>query len=138
MSVADDVSKLSRYQIMWGSLAVLGIFAPGILALFLFAQDLFVSLDTFKVVLLAIALGVPPWMTNSAIFIAAYKTGHAKLGEAGMPLAIGFVFASVICYSGLLAAYVFSLSPKEFLVVLAGLHLLTLMQMIRVKKRGYW
>ncbi|HHX8286351.1 TPA: hypothetical protein ACVOYT_004526 [Vibrio diabolicus] len=59
MSVVDEVKKIDINTATAVTLFFFSVLAPGLLIMFLYKRELFVELETLKLVLLSLALGAP-------------------------------------------------------------------------------
>jgi len=121
MQITDELKKIDRASATAIATLFLSLLGPGLLVIFNFDRDLYTSLDTVKLVLLAISLAAPgvfiPYtVTSIAISILEHKSTITK-GQLGSPTIWfhkhGFN-NSVNMYLSLFICYAFSLSFTWF------------------------
>lgn len=66
--------------ITWGFIVsmVIGTIIPGLLLVFLFRQDLFMEVETIKLLFLSMSITLPVWLCNAILFAVAIDEGDAN------------------------------------------------------------
>jgi len=132
----EDLKNLNRNQTLTTIFGFLGVLAPGFLIIYLYKPDLFLSLDTIKLLIFAVSLSGPIFVINMIFLMNTPPDTKNQYVSA----IIGLFLAAIILYFGILAAYLFTLSFKVFLSIIGVLQAVTIVALrlydIRCKKRA--
>lgn len=140
-----SIKDLNKSNILMISLAFIGVFSPGALTIFHFDKELFMELDTFKLVLLSTAISLPgiflPYMISvisSAVICRLRPDLKGNLGSEAEWVGIHCLNNGINYYIILWLSYVFSWSFITFLYVLTPIVLtfsfLEFYRLLRVAK----
>ena len=147
MSIAEDLKKVSANEIAFAITGFLSSVAPGFLILYLFKPSLVVSLDSFKLVLFALALTLPVISINFLAIAAAHpfltKGAQSQIpndSDRGQALINAMSASIFVLYPSIGLVFGFGLSFKTFLLIIAAMQFLMLMLLYAVfraaKKRN--
>ena len=118
---------------------VIGTIIPGLLLVFLFRPDLFMSIETIKLLLLSMGITLPVWLCNTilAAIIMDKLTSTEKEDQVGFHLQImgllGAIFSVPVLFLPAIIEMFVDLSPHvafyigfgiEIAIVLFGIHLI--------------
>jgi hypothetical protein len=90
----EDFRNISPRDALFYLSSFTAILFPGILILFLFQFDLFISLDIFKLILLSIAITSPIMLVNVLINFILIDTNY-KPKKKGTKLFVDFLMGAV-------------------------------------------
>lgn len=122
MTLVTDLKSIDGNFATTSILIFLSTLCAGVLTIYLFLPELFLTLDTVKFILFSLSLSLPLFILN-AFFSVPVLTPDMKKGEKLEFQMIGVLsgfFSSLIAYSALLSAYIFSLKFSGFLAILSG------------------
>jgi len=130
MDLLNDLKNLKHHEISFGVLCFLGILAPGILIIFQFRPDLFQTLDTFKLIVLGLALTLPIGLYNSFV-VFVHKQGRFE--NAGLACALTFLLTYPLVFVAFLCEFRF----RTFLWLLMALEFLALiaLRISRIRRK---
>lgn len=122
MSGLNDLKQLTHKDFVVATMLFLSIVAPGILILQMFKPNLFATLDTIKVIFLAISITLPILAIN---FFGIGYAGHIKRVRQRESLNEGYIRASFLAmlatigvlYAAILIAYVCDFPFNHFVLV---------------------
>ena len=122
-------------------IVILLLIAPGFTALFYFFRELFVSLETLKVIILSISIVTPFLVINSALFSQSLEKDEdspSKGAEENMFLSLTYsaVLSACIVYTALFFSYLLNLSLQITIFVGFGIQLfLVLFRIYRIMSK---
>lgn len=120
MSLFQDIREIKTEQFAAYVIIFLAVIAPGLLMIYLFEIELFKSLETLKLIIFAMAISLPLPAINTML------SGHIDKEEE--PEIHDHVFLNTFIsfagiYLAILSAYIFSLTFKQFLLIIAALEI---------------
>lgn len=144
MSVVDEVKKIDINTATAVTLFFFSVLAPGLLMMFLYKRELFIELETLKLVLLALALGapgviLPQFMSTicAAVYPLKFSVPRSLFGNPkewffrhSISNAINMYLLIFICYVFQLQFYIFAW------LYLVSIVLLSIYEMFFLIKRG--
>src|SRR5882724_6999330 len=110
MDILEQIKKVEAHDLVKIVTAFVGVISPGLLTLFLFKRDLFVSLDLMKLVLLSASLSLPIVLLNYFLLsiIPSAKKSTNEISEKRFILANLFtasLMSATFFYGALVVAY---------------------------------
>jgi hypothetical protein len=115
--LVDQAKKIESLHFVSSILGFVGVISPGLLILFIFKRDLFISLDLLKLILLSISLTLPFILCN--LFCVWILWDEVNKGREGNRLTIDLVLAlyisTVIFYLPLAVAFLWRLSLHTYI-----------------------
>lgn len=122
----DIAALLEDGRIIAALLSILIFFAPGVLYLFLFYRELFISLDVFKVLILAASVTTPIIFANFFIWgiyffeipQAQKSKSDLKKSDTFLVLLLGAFTSGLFSLTTLTSTYFFHLDMKKSVLVL--------------------
>lgn len=121
MNIADEIKKIDSVSATAVATFFLSLLGPSLLVIFYFERDLFVTLDTIKLILLSISLSAPgifiPYITTGitiSVLKHSQKISDGQLGTAATWYQKHGFNNSINMYLSLFIVYVFSLSFEWF------------------------
>ena len=116
MGILDSLNEMQPNTILLIIVVIAATICPGILAIYLFRNNLFFSLDVWKLILLSLAFTVPFLLVSILIQLPR----NSIKGQAFQPL--GCIFSSGIqtfdmLIVGILVAYFFKLGLFWFIII---------------------
>ncbi|EJG0969897.1 hypothetical protein ACUSRQ_005141 [Vibrio harveyi] len=144
MNVVDEVKKIDTGTATGITLFFISVLAPGLLVVFLYKRELFIELETTKLVLLSLAIGAPGVILPqfiSTICSAVYQSNHGVskevLGSPSEWFNRHSISNAINMYLLIFIAYVFKLQFLAFAwVYIVLIILLSLYEMIYLTKRA--
>lgn len=131
MDIIDQVKKLEAFHIAIFILGFVGIVSPGLLVLFLFKRDLFLSLDFLKLMFLSISLSLPIILCNFFLMGPISDNSESKT-EVGEALAMALLVSSAVYYLPLVVMYLWGFSLHTFVWTLVGLEVVLVVGSVTV------
>ncbi len=129
----DQIKKLAWFDLLMGLFGLLGAIAPGFLVLYIYKPSLIMSLETTKLLIFSLALSLPVVVFN--LLVSASSIGSVKEDQKNLAKGLVSLFLTfVVFYSAILAAYIFSINFKLFLVVIVVTQLLVTLFLFLDKK----
>ena len=125
-----DIKDLTWTQTLGGLFGFTGAIAPGFLLIYLYKPELLSSLDTLKVIFFSLSLSLPIIIVN--LFLQFNILDED--GEEFEIAVISLFMSSLVSYPSILISYLFLLSFKEFLIVLAIAQIVVFILFIFIKK----
>ena len=111
INLGELIGKIIEESFWVGLFALVFLIAPGLMIIFYFYPDLFLSIDTIKLILLSLAFTTPVVLINMFLF--------GKIMNKKSNIAVDSIFAifltSSIIYIGLFISYLFKLSFGNFI-----------------------
>lgn len=126
-----DLDKFPLHKAISYSLTALSFTAPGVLYLFIFNRPFLVSADPFKVLMVALAVSWPIYIASALEAMALMTSMEEKDGPGPEGsgqfrfLFITSLYVAWTFYPVIFAAYIGKWSSNTFVIVLAGMLLLT-------------
>ena len=120
MDIIDQVKKLEAFHFAVVILGFVGTVSPGLLVLFLFKRELFLSLDFLKLILLSISLSLPIILCNLFLVGPISENNESKI-EIRDALAMALVVSSAVFYLPLAVMYLWGFSLHTFVWTLVSL-----------------
>lgn len=121
-----DLDKVKPTSIAMVILTVFVTVIPGSLFLFLFNRELFMDVDSFKLILLSLAITLPFFVINTLIYLI-WEGGLGESNESdGFQIGVlsGSIITVPVVYLPLLWKLFFVLEWKCAVLVMAGLEIL--------------
>ena len=116
MDIIEQVKKIEASDLMNALVGFVGIIAPGILTMFMFKRDLFITLDLMKLILLSASISIP---------IVFLNIGLGKFLEDGdnkytlhETLFLSLIISAIVVYPSFLISYLAGFSFRGFVFTL--------------------
>ncbi|MEK7629347.1 MAG: hypothetical protein AAB394_02375 [Patescibacteria group bacterium] len=123
MSIFSEIEKITKETFLLIFLDILFLISPGAIVIFYFYRDIFISLDTLKLVFLDIAIISPIVSINTFLSYGLfYKVDEdKKTGDELLFIAVtnSLLITSVVSYTSLAITHVFKSSLNDFLLYFA-------------------
>ncbi|HDY8072192.1 TPA: hypothetical protein RQK93_004477 [Vibrio vulnificus] len=144
MSVVDEVKKIDIDTATGVTLFFFSVLAPGLLMMFLYKRDLFIELETLKLVLVSLALGAPGIVlpqfistVSASVCSLKFKLNRSMLGSAKEWFYRHSINNAINVYLILFICYIFNLSFQVFAWMYVGsIVLLSIYEMAYLIKRA--
>ncbi|ELN6933041.1 hypothetical protein RZY48_002459 [Vibrio navarrensis] len=144
MSVVDEVKKIDINTATAITLFFFSVLAPGLLMVFLYKRDLFINLETLKLVLFSLALGAPgvvlPQFISTicaVVYSSKLNVPRAILGDPKEWFFRHSVSNAINMYLLIFIGYEFDLNFHMFAwIYLGSILLLSIYEMFYLFKRG--
>ena len=120
MDIIDQVKKLEAAHFVMSILGFVGAISPGLLILFLFKRDLFISLDLLKLILLSASLSLPIILCNFLLWVVPVDSKESNNGPGGA-LVMALVASSAVIYFPLVISFLWGLGLHTYIWILVGL-----------------
>jgi hypothetical protein len=118
-------------SITWVTLIVLtiSIACSGVLIIFIFDKDLFLKIETIKLLLLAISITCPIWLLNSIIYAANVPNEDQSESNEHIHVTglVGGMITALIFYIPILLNFFFLISLRKCIVILLSLELIIIL-----------
>ncbi len=126
MTIVTDLKNIDGHFFSTLIVLFLSIVCPGVLTLYLFLPELFISLDGLKFMLFSVALSLPLFVLNSVFsgMVISAETDEEEDHNFQYNGLVSGAISSLIAYMCLMLSYVFSFSFSGFLVSLCVAELL--------------
>ena len=134
MSAIEDLKNIEIQHFAVYCLIFLSIMAPGLLIIYLFKIQIFLSFGVLKLMLFSIALSLPIPTLNTFISGTIDKDDGADVDNHVL---LNIIFSFVGLYAAILIAYLWGLTFKELLItigVLETIYITALFYTERIKK----
>ena len=141
MSFFSEIEKIREQNFSFVVLGVILFLAPGFSYVFLYFRDLLISLDIFKLILLALSLSTPFFMINIfTVHVTDDATVTKDLSrDLFAKLLFSVIISSVIIYFTLLLVYLFKLPSRAFMYVALSIQAfilaLTIIEVLKNKSK---
>ncbi|EGQ9308695.1 hypothetical protein F7U82_25110 [Vibrio parahaemolyticus] len=144
MNVVDEVKKIDIDTATGVTLFFVSALAPGLLMMFLYKRNLFIELETLKLVLVSLALGAPGIVLpqfvstiSASVCTLKFKLDRSMLGSAKEWFYRHSINNAINVYLILFICYIFKLSFQFFAWMYVGsIVLLSIYEMIYILKRA--
>jgi hypothetical protein len=114
MSILSGLNKIKSYTFLLGLFNLLFFFIPGASYLFLFQNELFVSLDFNKILLLSLAINFPAILLfTSALIFNRKKKPKPTENQFFSIITVSNILAGLIMYISIISSYSLNLSPRH-------------------------
>lgn len=100
---------------------ILFLITPGIACIFFYKNDLFLSLDWIKLVLLSVSITSSLSFFNIMMFDSIYNKDNKNEKSFFIDLSIGIILSGMIIYAIIFVAYILSLSLRHSVYGLGGI-----------------
>ena len=117
MSIVEDIKKIEGETIALYLGATIATIAPGFLTIYLYKPDLIDSLESIKLAIFSLSLGLPLFAANGFLTMLVSSIEDEVVDYANVAGTSALV-TSIAFYSSLLNAYFNSCLFKEFVVCL--------------------
>jgi hypothetical protein len=124
MDVIDQVKKLEAFHFVASIVGFVGIISPGLLILFLFKRDLFISLDLIKLILLSVSLSLPIILFNLFLWGALPDDSKESKNTIAIDLVVALVTSSTVFYLPLAVTFLWGLGFHAYLWILVVLEVI--------------
>ncbi|EGU30872.1 hypothetical protein VIBRN418_16336 [Vibrio sp. N418] len=106
---------MSSYQVIYSLAFIAAIVSPGLLMIFIYKRDLFLSLDVIKLLLLALSLSMP--ILIGTILLSAYDSTGQSFDKLTF---YGYFLSLLVAYPPLLFSYLAGFPFPTFVIILIG------------------
>ncbi len=143
MDIVDQIKKIEVSDLIKTIIGLVGVVTPGLLTIFFFKRDLFISLDLLKLVLLSISLCLPIVLLNFMLMFALPTEGRPLNIKANISanLIVATSSSALVFNLPLVASYIFELHFRTFVWVVLILEAVISLSMfienivVRLKKK---
>ena len=143
MEIVEQVKKIEVSDLIKTILGLVGVVTPGLLTIFIFKRDQFISLDLWKLVLLSISLSLPVVCLNFILIFSLPTEGRPLDIKANISanLIVATSSTALVFYLPLVAAYILELHFRTFVWVVLALEAVISLSMlvenitVRLKKK---
>jgi hypothetical protein len=104
---------------------ICGVIVPGFLFLFIYAKDLFLTLDLFRLSTLAISITAPVLTINGIIALFGLSTGNEESQNEDVfhriftsTIYIGSIITILVIYASIIIGYFFNLKLRQGIFIL--------------------
>lgn len=134
MSFISEIEKTTEETFWFILFDLVFLIAPGFILLFYSSRDLFLTLDTIKLILLSVSFVAPFVFINSIFLALSIRNGEAKKEDTFICFTLGILLTNIIFYIALLISYFLKLSLANTLFSILALEviLLSLVKMFAV------
>ncbi|ODZ32762.1 hypothetical protein BBM38_15695 [Vibrio parahaemolyticus] len=113
-SITNFIKGLNEYQASFFTLFLVALFTPGTLIMFMFQRDLFISLDTVKLILVCVSISFPLIIVGSVPIAYEFKFEGAETLPFMETTFAGAFVSLMSCTVSIFVAYCFSLNFLYF------------------------
>ena len=108
-----EIKSLSSHQVIYSLAFITAIISPGLLIIFTYKRELFLTLDIFKLLLLSVSLSVP--ILICTLLMAAYDSDGQCFNKTSF---FGCFICLVVVYPILFLCYFMQLPFSQFAAML--------------------
>ena len=125
MSFLSDIENIKKETFWLALFDVIFLISPGFLILFYFKQNIFLDLDSIKLILLSVSIVTPFVLVNflTIIFLLTAQKIEIKSDDTFSFITLGIFFTNIIFYILFLVSYLLNLSFKIIMFWLIGIEL---------------
>ncbi|MEZ9185378.1 hypothetical protein AB4158_14410 [Vibrio splendidus] len=117
MTLLTEIKSVDGHFTSTVLVLFLSLIAPGVLTIYLFLPELFEKLDGLKFVLFSTSLSLPVFIVNG--FVTRLCEPQEEDVDFQVTGIIAGLLSSAIMFLSLIAAYLYELSFRDFLTILA-------------------
>lgn len=110
-----EIRTLSAHQVSYVLVLLAAIISPGLLILYHYQYDLFISLSNIKLILLSSSMSIP--IVISSTLLAVYDTEEQSYEKVSF---FGFFITVIVSIPALFICYVFGFSFKGYVICMGG------------------
>lgn len=123
MNIVEQVKQIEVSDLLKTIMGLVGVVTPGLLTIFIFKRDLFISLDLWKLILLSISLSLPVVCLNFILMYSLPTVGRPLDIKANLSanLIVATSSSALVFYLPLVTAYILELHFRTFVWVVLAL-----------------
>jgi len=129
MDIFEQIKKVEAYDLIKLLMGFVGVVSPGLLILFLFKRDLFISLDLMKLVLLSASLSLPIVLLNYFL-LSIIPSVKKSIYETTANLFTASLISAMVFYGALVVTYFLGLKLQCLMWMLITFQALVSLSMI--------
>ncbi|WP_439488504.1 hypothetical protein [Algoriphagus sp.] len=126
-----DINKISPLSIMTIVMIFFATVSPGALFLFVYAREMFLGMDTFKIILLSFGITGPFWLLNTFPYILWERSLIKELKSNSSLIACiaGTIWTVPIVYFPFVSYFFFGWGARKTCLIMIALELIMLVVM---------
>lgn len=113
-----EIRKLSSHQVIYSLAFFAAIVSPGLLIIFTYKRELFLTLELFKLLMLSISISIP--ILACTILLSASDSDEQSFDKITF---FGYFISLILVYPTLFFSYMLKLPFSNFVIVLIVLYL---------------
>jgi hypothetical protein len=132
-----DLSKLSTISLMTLLMVFFATISPGALFIFIFSKELFLELDTFKLILLSFGLTSPFWIINTIPYLY-WENAPSNQKNTDSPFIAclsGGLWTLPVVYSPLVLFLFLELTTRNAFIIMFILEIIILLSIFIIERK---
>lgn len=124
MAFLGDIEKLESRTFVLAFLDFLFLISPGVIVIFLYQRELFLTLDWLRIILLSISIMSPFVFLNILTFITLAMQDEQRNKQLFSTISLGIIVTGFLTYVVLCIDYFWNIPFKADVIMLIGIEIL--------------